>query len=105
MSIAELFRQQGTLAEQVGSEVRGLCAKYHLRQRDLAELLNVSQGSVSLRFSGAQPFLLHEIEMLAEYFYTTPQVLMGFASEPRPRKPMSPAEWCAHRGSNPGPED
>ena len=104
MSIVNLVQEE-TLAERVGGEVRGLCARFHLKQSDLARLLNISQGSVSLRFRGAQPFQLHEIEMLAEYFGTTAQVLMGFETEPRPRKPMSPEQWCAHRGSNPGPED
>ena len=93
MSIVNLVQEE-TLAERVGGEVRGLCARFHLKQSDLARLLNISQGSVSLRFRGVQPFQLHEIEMLAEYFSTTAQVLMGFETEPRPRKPMSPEQWC-----------
>ena len=97
-------RSDDTLAERVGNEVRGLCAKFHLKQADVAQLLSISQGSVSLRFGGAQPFQLHEIELLADYFSTTPPVLMGYATEPRPARPMSPEEWHALRGSNPGPE-
>lgn len=103
MLITDVYRKRGALAEQVGAEVRGLCAKFHLRQRDLAQLLNVSQGSVSLRFSGEQPFQLHEIELLADYFSTTPQVLMGFASEPRPVRPIPPEQYTA-RDSNLGPD-
>lgn len=97
-------RSGDTLAERVGDEVRGLCAKFNLKQADVARLLNISQGSVSLRFRGAQPFQLHEIELLADYFSTTPPVLMGYATEPRAARPMSPEEWHALRGSNPGPE-
>ena len=33
-------------------------------------------------------FTLDELDVLAEWFSTTPQVLMGFASEPKPVRPQ-----------------
>ena len=74
-----------------------------------AKLDDIATGRFAALSERSQAFRTeldgHEIEMLAEYFGTTAQVLMGFETEPRPRKPMSPEQWCAHRGSNPGPED
>ena len=99
------IQPEGTLVRSVASEVRGVIAKFGMKQADLAKFLGLSQGAISNRMRGTQAFQLHEIELLANWFSTTPQVLMGFATEPRPHKPIPTAEWCAHRGSNPGPWD
>ncbi len=94
-----------TLAERVGAEVRAVCARFRVTQADLAEVLHLSQGSVSQRLRGAQPMQLHEIETLAEWFSTDPAVLMGYATEPRPRKPERGSDWYTARDSNPEPAD
>ena len=39
------------------------------------------------------PFTLDELDVLAEWFSTTPQVLMGFASEPKPVRPQGLEPW------------
>lgn len=92
-----------SLAERAGAQVRGLCARYGIKQADVARLLGVSQSQVSQRFRGMFAFTLPELEIVADWFHTSPAVLLGYAVEPQPRKPDLAS--CAHRGSNPGPED
>ena len=76
-----------TLAESAGAQVRALCARYGLKQADVAQLLRVSQSQVSQRFRGVFAFTLPELEVLAKWFSTSPAVLLGYATEPRPQRP------------------
>ncbi len=90
-----------SLNDRVASEIRAAMGRYGLKQKDLATALNVSQAQVSSRLRGTMPFSLNDIEVISKWFSTTPQVLMGFELEPRPKRPIK----CAHRGSNPGLAD
>ncbi|WP_423809724.1 helix-turn-helix domain-containing protein [Propionimicrobium lymphophilum] len=67
--------------------MRANMGRYGLKQKDLASALQISQAQVSSRLRGSTPFSLDDIEVIASWFSTTPQVLMGFASEPRPQNP------------------
>ena len=54
---------------------------------------------------GVAPFTLDELKVIAYWFSTTPPVLMGYATEPRTRKPVRGSARCAARDSNPEPSD
>ncbi|WP_375712232.1 helix-turn-helix domain-containing protein [Propionimicrobium lymphophilum] len=73
--------------DQLASEVRGVLAKFGLKQKDLATFLGIAQPNISKKLKGITPFTFDELDAMAEWFSTTPQVLMGFASEPRPQNP------------------
>lgn len=98
-----LWAGDESLSERTGALVRALCARFGLKQSDVAQLLGVSQSQVSQRFRGAFAFTLPELEVLADWFSTSPAYLLGYALEPVPRKP-APLLECAHRRSNAGPE-
>ena len=104
MSTAVAIQPEDTFVAHVASEVRGLTAKFRMTQAELSALLHLSQGAVSNRMRGAQAFQLHEIEIIARYFDTTPAVVMGYANEPAPRRPARPTKYTA-RDSNPEPAD
>ena len=89
------------LAVQVSGEVRAVMARFSLQQADLAVILGVTQAQVLRKLRCVHPFTLDEVELLADYFSTTPPVLMGYATEPRPARPVPPAEWHTLRGLNP----
>ena len=72
-----------------------------LQQADLAVILGVTQAQVSRKLRCVHPFTLDEVELLADYFSTTPPVLMGYATEPRPTQPVPPEEWHAVRELDP----
>ncbi len=93
MSTADTLPPEGTFTQQVASEVRGLTAKFNMTQAELAALLHLSQGAISNRMRGAQAFQLHELEIIAEFFSTTPAVVMGHATEPRPVRPQGIEPW------------
>ena len=104
MSTAVAFQPEDTFVAHVASEVRGLTAKFSMTQAELSALLHLSQGAVSNRMRGTQAFQLHEIEIIAHFFSTTPAVVMGYANEPRPSRPRLVAQYTA-RDSNPEPAD
>lgn len=83
-----------TLAQRSGALVRSLCARFGLKQIDVARLLGVSQSQVSQRFRGAFAFTLPELETLAEWFSTSPAYLLGYATEPVPKRPARPKAEC-----------
>ncbi len=93
MSTVAALPSEGAFAQQVASEGRGLTAKFNMTQAELAALLHLSQGAVSNRMRGAQAFQLHEIEIIAGFFSTTPAVVMGHATEPRPVRPQGLEPW------------
>ena len=68
-------------------EVKAAMARFDLRQADLAKVLGITQSSASRKLKGHTPFTFDELDVLSEWFSTTPQVLMGFALEPRPKNP------------------
>ena len=85
MTVHELGQQ--SLSEQVAAEVRALMGRFNLLQADLADALGVDQTQVSRRLRGHTPFTLGDVERLADYFQTTPLVLLGYMTEPRPKSP------------------
>lgn len=54
------------LRERAAAEVRAWMGRTRMSQRDLAELLGVSQTQVSARMRGQMEFSLTELEMLAD---------------------------------------
>jgi len=94
MAIMNAEGEDETLAQRSGALVRALCARFGLKQIDVARLLGVSQSQVSQRFRGAFAFTLPELETLAEWFSTSPAYLLGFATEPVPKRPARPKAEC-----------
>jgi transcriptional regulator with XRE-family HTH domain len=96
-------------------EVKAAMARFDLRQADLAKVLGITQSSASRKLKGHTPFTFDELDVLADWFSTTPQVLMGFALEPRPQNPASKkfltvdtarnSDSYTARDSNPEPID
>ncbi len=76
-----------TLREVVTAEVRANIARFGLKQKDLGDLLRINQSQASKKLRGVTPLTLDEVELIAAWFSTSPAVLMGYAVEPRPRKP------------------
>ncbi len=76
-----------TLRETVTAEVRANMARFGLKQKDLADLLQINQSQASKKLRGVTPLTLDEIEVIAAWFSTSPAVLMGYATEPRPKMP------------------
>ncbi|EPD32072.1 hypothetical protein HMPREF9306_01634 [Propionimicrobium lymphophilum ACS-093-V-SCH5] len=74
-------------SERLTMEIRATLARFGLKQKDLAAVLGIAQPSASRKLKGKTPFTLDELDIMADWFSTTPQVLMGFASEPRPQNP------------------
>lgn len=93
------------LSDFAASEIRAHMARFSLKQIDLAETLGVTQAHVSRKLRGVTPFTLDELQVIADWFSTTPPVLLGYATEPRPRKPERGSARCAARDSNPEPSD
>ncbi len=104
MSLA-VSSSEPTLREVVTAEVRANMARFGLKQKDLGDLLQINQSQASKKLRGITALTLDEVDLIADWLSTSPAVLMGYALEPRPRKPENTNALCAHRGSNPGPED
>ena len=96
---------QTALSDQVAAEVRALMGRFDLLQADIAEVLGVTQTQVSRRLRGHTPFTLSDVQLLADYFQTTPLVLLGYMQEPRPTKPERGSDSYTARDSNPEPAD
>ena len=62
---------------QVGSEVRAWMARRGVRQRHLAEVLEIPQSSVSIRLNGRHPFTLEELAIIATAFDISIAELLG----------------------------
>ena len=96
-----LANESNRTSVRVVEEVRACMARFGLPQADLAALLGVSQGHASRKLRGVTPFTLDEVDLLADWFHTTPAYLMGHATEPRPVRPPKPA----FKDGNPDPRD
>lgn len=68
--MTELVRPTHT--EQVGALVHGFATIQGYRQVDLAELLGLTQSSISARLAGRTPFTVAEIATLAGAFDVEP---------------------------------
>ena len=119
-----------TATEAVAREIRGLLAKAGLTQKDVANILAITQAGVSDRLRGKQNFSLDELFTLAGALDLTVGDLLGdsivSARVPEPsyieekgKKKVAPigfvpngatyqiisGEECALWGSNPRPAD
>ncbi|WP_369290616.1 helix-turn-helix domain-containing protein [Propionimicrobium lymphophilum] len=74
-------------AEIAAGEIRALMGRFKLKQADLGTVLGLTRTQAGRKLNMVTPFTLDELDVLAEWFSTTPQVLMGFALEPRPKNP------------------
>lgn len=69
------------------AEVRANMARFGLKQKDLGDLLQINQSQASKKLRGITALTFDEVDIIADWFSTSPAVLMGYATEPRPRKP------------------
>lgn len=56
-----------TWATETADEIRGLMAKKHKKQVELAQVLGIAQAGVSRRLSGKTPFDINELGRIAEW--------------------------------------
>ena len=75
------------LESRVRDEVNALRGRFRVSQATLGRVLGVTQSQMSARLRGAVPLTLGEVEVLAEFFGTTPGYLLGYESAPRPVGP------------------
>ena len=107
MSLA-LVHEQADLNDKVAAEVRAALGRFQIKQSDLAAVLGVTQTQVSRRLRGDVPFTLRDVEVIAEWFSTSPAVLMGYLNEPALVRPQGIEPWTrgsSHIAAHPvGPE-
>ena len=92
----------------VSEEVLALMGRYKVRQKHLADWLDLSQSGVSNRLNGSVQWTVDEIERVADAFDVHPAALMGgYATTPAPGGPGRglPPILYAIRDSNPEPAD
>ncbi|WP_460462443.1 helix-turn-helix domain-containing protein [Arthrobacter pigmenti] len=65
------------VSQAVGGEVRAWMARRQFKQRDLSELLDVPQSSVSARLNGRIAFTINELATIASWFEITLGELLG----------------------------
>lgn len=87
MISANASNESNRTSARVVEEVRATMARFGLHQADLAALLGVSQAHASRKLRSVTPFTLDEVDLLADWFQTTPAYLMGHAIEPHPKRP------------------
>ena len=92
------------LREIVTAEVRANMARFGLKQKDLGDLLQINQSQASKKLRGITALTFDEVDIIADWFSTSPAVLMGYATEPRPRKPDQGDATHAQEEPNAGPE-
>ena len=78
--------------------------RFGLKHHDLTPVLGVTRTQVSQRLRGHKPFTLRDIELVADFFGTTPAFFLGYANEPRPSRPRL-IDLYTSRDSNPEPAD
>jgi transcriptional regulator with XRE-family HTH domain len=83
-----------TLAEQIGRQVRAALAEQRKRQEDLAEVLGMTQASVSRRVLGKQAFGGDELIIIARYLGVDPARFLQPLPCARPAE-SSPARTSA----------
>ena len=93
---------QRPLHERVAANVRAEMARLSVTQTRMANLLGVTQQTVSAKRSGATPFTLDELELVAPVFGMTVEELIRGARTPQPA--TADARW-APWDSNPQPTD
>ena len=96
---------QRPLHERVAATVRAEMARYGITQVRMAELLGITQQSISRKRSGKTPYTLNELEIIAPLFGMTPDELLRGSRSPRPVGPDEGLDLRARRDSNPQPSD
>jgi DNA-binding XRE family transcriptional regulator len=92
------------LHQRVAANVRAEMARYGVTQVRIANVLGVTQQTISAKKGGSTPFTLDELDLLAPLFGMTVNELIRGAKDPRQGGPASGAGW-APWGSNPRPAD
>lgn len=87
MSTIRQFPGSVPLTATVAEEVRALMGRRIVTQKQLADVLQVSQGQVSKRLKGLIPFDTNEIAKLAAYFDVHPAELLGGVAPPTGNRP------------------
>lgn len=59
------------------SNIRRLLRAYHLKQRDLAEVLGVSEQAISDKFHGRSNFTLRDVSRIADFFDVSTDFVLG----------------------------
>ena len=80
-------------AEAAAGEIRAIMGRFKIKQSDLGDALGLTRTQAGRKLNMVTPFTLDELDVLAEWFSTTPQVLMGFATEPKPVRPQGLEPW------------
>lgn len=70
-------RERGELAALVADNIRLICARRHISQVELAQVLQVSKMTVSDRFRYVSPWTLDDLDVLADFFGVPVGVLLG----------------------------
>lgn len=97
----------------IGMTVRQYLYLNGVQLDDLAQILGLSDATVSRKLNGKTAWSAGDVLRTSGFLGLTPNDVMPTLAadgtwEPAPVKPSKvslPAEWCAHRGSNPGPAD
>lgn len=76
---------------RVAAEVRAWKGRLQMTQAEMAELLGVSQGSISARLNGHAQFTLDELDVLAARFGIDAADLLT-PSAPGPRPPLETSD-------------
>ena len=59
------------------SNIRRLLRAHHLKQRDLAEVLGVSEQAISDKFHGRSNFTLRDVSRIADFFDVSTDLVLG----------------------------
>ncbi|MEU4391610.1 helix-turn-helix transcriptional regulator [Kribbella sp. NPDC023855] len=79
--------QPARLTEQVAAEVRAHMARARINQTQLAEVLGITQSSVSKRLRGVIAFNVDELQQVAGLLGVHPAALLG-GNPPSPNGPV-----------------
>lgn len=71
-----------TATVRVAAEIRSLMARYGVTQKDLQQVLGLSQTGVSKRLRGLTPWDINELWSVAEYFKISIDELISAAAKP-----------------------
>lgn len=59
------------------SNIRRLLRAHHLKQRDLAEVLGLSEQAISDKFHGRSNFTLRDVSRIADFFVVSTDLVLG----------------------------
>lgn len=90
MTVVDGDRSTLTTGQRVGAEVRAWMARLGVRQKAVAELLQIAQPGVSARLRGQVAFDVEELALIAQAFNISLGELLGnsLVNEKSPRPAM-----------------